>query len=301
MNTKLKTINNFINESDVYDEETRELLFADNTEYTLRQFIKIAKKSVEGKKAYNGNYNFGKGIHMAEYLRKNLPGGLANKMKARVYRNAWNTGGNLQVIIKLKAGDQEIFNFSSADSTRQPRYSFSDMFNGTIKPSDPGKPIYKDWGMGVVHGSYQSISNFDKFMADVVGVFVDFERVNGQPFDLKGAIAAEKLRSKAVAAFRKIEPKFMKQYNVAKESARKAHRDIQIRAPYIRSAEKRVYYKTDEPRSLRHPDEYGDSAYDILSGKDYTKYEKAQAKISDIIEDFCKKYGYEFVWAADWN
>ena len=43
MNTKLKTINNFINESDVYDEETRELLFADNTEYTLRQFIKIAK------------------------------------------------------------------------------------------------------------------------------------------------------------------------------------------------------------------------------------------------------------------
>ena len=299
MNTKLKTINNFINESDVYDEETRELLFADNTEYTLRQFIKIAKKSVEGKKMYKGNYNFGKGILMAEYLRKNMPGGLANKMKATVYRSAWNYGGNLEVTIRLKAGDKDIFYFNSANSTRQPRYSFSELFNGTIKPSDPGNPE-RDFGMGVVHGSYQAISNFDKFMEDVIGVFVDFERVNGEPFDLKGAIANEKARKKVVAAWRNIEPKVEKQYDIAKENSRKAHREIKIRMPYIRSAEKRIYYKTDEPRELRHPDEYGDYADKILSSKEYTKYENAQAKISDIIEPFCKKYGYEFVWAASW-
>jgi hypothetical protein len=154
--------------------------------------------------------------------------------------------------------------------------------------------------MGVVHGSYQSISNFDEFMSDIVGVFVDFERVNGVPFDLKGAIAAEKIRVKAVAAWRKIEPKVEKQYDIAKEAARNAHRQINIRMPYIRSAEKRVYYKTDEPRELRHPDEYGDRAYDIIDGKDYAKYEAAQAKISDLIEAFCKKHGYEFVWAASW-
>ena len=229
-----------------------------------------------------------------------MPGGLANKMKATVYRSAWNYGENLTVTIQLKAGDKEIFSFSSANSTRQPRYSFSDIFKGTIKPSNPGKPIYKDWGMGVVHGSYQSISSFDEFMSDIVGVFKDFERVNGVPFDLKGAIAAEKIRVKAVAAWRKIEPKVEKQYDIAKEAARNAHRGISIRMPYIRSAEKRVYYKTDEPRELRHPDEYGDRAYDVLDGKDYTKYENAQAKISDIIEAFCKKHGYEFVWAASW-
>ena len=137
-------------------------------------------------------------------------------------------------------------------------------------------------------------------MSDIVGVFKDFERVNGVPFDLKGAIAAEKIRVKAVAAWRKIEPKVEKQYDIAKEAARNAHRGISIRMPYIRSAEKRVYYKTDEPRELRHPDEYGDRAYDVLDGKDYTKYENAQAKISDIIEAFCKKHGYEFVWAASW-
>jgi len=44
-----ESFHNFINESDVFDEETSELLFADGTEYTLRQFIKIAKKSVEGR------------------------------------------------------------------------------------------------------------------------------------------------------------------------------------------------------------------------------------------------------------
>jgi len=282
------------------DKHTREPLFQQGEPYTLRQFVKIAKKSAEGKEAYKGTYNFGKGIKLAEYLRKNMPGGLANKMKATVYRSAWNYGENLTVTIKLKAGDKEIFSFSSANSTRQPTYSFSDIFKGTIKPSNPGKPIYKDWGMGVVHGSYQSISSFDEFMSDIVGVFKDFERVNGVPFDLKGAIAAEKIRVKAVAAWRKIEPKVEKQYDIAKEAARNAHRHITIRMPYIRSAEKRVYYKTDEPRELRHPDEYGDRAYDIIDGKDYAKYEAAQAKISDLIEAFCKKHGYEFVWAASW-
>ena len=282
------------------DKHTREPLFQQGEPYTLRQFIKIAKKSAEGKESYKGSYNFGKGIKLAEYLRKNMPGGLANKMKATVYRSAWNYGENLTVTIRLKAGDKEIFSFSSANSTRQPTYSFSDIFKGTIKPSNPGKPIYKDWGMGVVHGSYQSISNFDEFMSDIVGVFKDFERVNGQPFDLKGAIAAEKIRVKAVAAWRKIEPKVEKQYDIAKEAARNAHRGITIRMPYLRSAEKRVYYKTDEPRELRHPDEYGERAYDVLDGKDYTKYENAQSKISDLIEAFCKKHGYEFVWAASW-
>ncbi len=298
---ELKSLNSFVNESTtLLDKHTREPLFQQGEPYTLRQFIKIAKKSAEGKEAYKGTYNFGKGIKLAEYLRKNMPGGLANKMKATVYRSAWNYGENLTVTIKLKAGDKEIFSFSSANSTRQPTYSFSDIFKGTIKPSNPGKPIYKDWGMGVVHGSYQSISSFDEFMSDIVGVFKDFERVNGVPFDLKGAIAAEKIRVKAVVAWRKIEPKVEKQYDIAKEAARNAHRHITIRMPYLRSAEKRVYYKTDEPRELRHPDEYGDRAYDIIDGKDYAKYEAAQAKISDLIEAFCKKHGYEFVWAASW-
>ena len=195
----------------LYDEMTREPLFNQGEPYTLRQFIKIAKKSAEGKKAYKGSYNFGKGIQLAEYLRKNIPG-IAKSMKATVYRSAWNYGGNLTVKIELrgKSYSQQIFSFNSANSTRQPTYSFATMFNGTIKPSDPGKR-QTDFGMGTIHGSYQSISNFDKFMSDIVGVFNDFERVHGKPFDVKTALAEFKAQDKIRAAWNKLEPKIDKQ------------------------------------------------------------------------------------------
>jgi len=282
------------------DKHTREPLFQQGEPYTLRQFIKIAKKSAEGKEAYKGSYNFGKGIQLAEYLRKNIPG-IAKSMKATVYRSAWNYGENLTVTIALrgKSYNQQIFNFNSANSTRQPTYSFATMFNGTIKPSDPGKR-QTDFGMGTIHGSYQSISSFDKFMEDIVGVFNDFERVHGKPFDVKTALAEFKAQDKIRAAWNKLEPKVEKQYAIAKENARKVSRWIELRSPRLNVGDKAVYYKTDEPRELRHPDEYGDSADRMLNMKEYDKYEKAQAKISDLIEPFCKKFGLEFVWAASW-
>lgn len=286
--------------STLLDAETREPLFEQGEPYTLRQFIKIAKKSAEGKRSYNGSYNFGKGIKLAEYLRANIPH-IAKSMTAKVYRSAWNYGENLTVTIELggKSYNQTIFRFNSADSTRQPNYSFATMFNGTIKPSNPGEPETQ-FGMGTIHGSYQSISNFDKFMEDIVGVFNDFERVHGVPFDVKTALAEFKKQDKIRADWAKLEPKIEKQYAIAKENARKVSRWIELRSPRLSIADKAVYYKTDEPRELRHPDEYGDSADRMMSSKEYIKYENAQAKISDLIEPFCKKHGFEFVWAASW-
>tara|TARA_B100001057_G_scaffold337901_1_gene338675 strand:- start:1017 stop:1883 length:867 start_codon:yes stop_codon:yes gene_type:complete len=287
--------------STLLDRETREPLFEQGEPYTLRQFIKIAKRSAEGKKAYKGGYNFGKGIKLAEYLRKNIPA-IAKSMKATVYRSAWNYGENLTVTIELggKSYNQTIFKFGSANSTRQPTYSFATMFNGAIKPSNPGKPV-RDFGMGTIHGSYQSISQFDEFMSDIVGIFNDYERLYGRPFDMKTALAEFKKEDKIRAAWSKVEPKVEKQYAIAKENARKVSRWIELRSPRLSVADKAVYYKTDEPRELRHPDEYGDSADRMLNSKEYTKYENAQAKISDLIEPFCKKFGLEFVWAASWN
>jgi len=282
------------------DKHTREPLFQQGEPYTLRQFIKIAKKSAEGKEAYSGSYNFGKGVKLAEYLRKNIPA-IAKSMTAKVYRSAWNYGENLTVTIELggKSYSQKIFNFNSANSTRQPTYSFATMFNGTIKPSNPGKR-QTEFGMGTIHGSYQSISSFDKFMEDIVGIFNDFERVHSKPFDVKTALAEFKKEDKIRAAWNKLEPKIDKQYAIAKENAKKVSGWIELRSPRLKVADKAVYYKTDEPRELRHPDEYGDSADRMLNSKEYDKYEKAQAKISDLIEPFCKKFGLEFVWAASW-
>ena len=283
-----------INESAVIDKTTNEEIFNSEELYTISKVLAIARKY---KLAKNEGGNFEDGIAMAEKLKKELP---QHKFQCRVYRSEWNYGGNLVLTISLggKSYNTEVFKFNSNNSTRQPNYSFSKLFNGTIKPSDG--QVEDEWGMGIVHGGYQAISSFDKFMDDVVGVFKDYKRVNGKEFDMKVALAQFKAGAKILDEWKRLKPRIEKQYDVAKASGRKAHRNIEIRLPYIRTAEKKVYYKTDEPRELRHPDEYGERAYDILDGKDYAKYEAAQAKISDIIEKFCKKHKFEFVWAASW-
>lgn len=281
----------------VLDRETRELLFEKDKQYTLSQFIKIAKKSAEGKKAYKGDYNFGKGIKLAEYLKKNLP---SIKFVCTVYRAAWNYGENMVVTIRIKGDAYPYsFSFSSGDSTRQPTYSFSKLFNGTKKPSKG--EVETQWGTGVIHGSYQSISKFDEFMADVVGVFNDYERVNGVPFSAKAAQAAHKQRQKINAGWDKIQPRVEKLYYEAKENARKVKigfNGIRLAYPKLKLGEKEVFYKTDEPRELRHPDEYGERAYAAMDSKEYAKYEKAQSKLSDILQKFCDKHGLEFAWHA---
>ena len=286
-----------INETKVVDKETEDEIFDSETYYTISKVLAIARKSKECKEQYKRETNFGNGLQMAERLKKEFP---KIQFKCRVYRSEWNYGGNLCLSIELrgKSWKHEVFKFQSNNSTRRPNYSFAKLFNGTKKIST-GK-VEDEWGMGIVHGSYQSISSFDKFMDDIVGIFKDYKRVNGVEFDMKTILAGFKVGDKILAEWTRLKPRIEKQYDIAKASGRKAHRRIEIRMPYIRTAEKKVYYKTDEPRELRHPDEYGQSAYDIIDGRDYAKYEAAQAKVSDMIEKFCKKHNFRFVWAASW-
>lgn len=286
-----------INENKVVDKETEDEIFDSETYYTISKVLAIARKSKECKEQYKRETNFGNGLQMAERLKKEFP---KIQFRCRVYRSEWNYGGNLCLAIDLrgKSWKHEVFKFSSNNSTRRPNYSFAKLFNGTKKVST--NEVEDEWGMGIVHGSYQSISSFDKFMDDVVGVFKDYKRVNGVEFDMKTILAGFKVNDKILAEWTRLKPRIEKQYDIAKASGRKAHRRIELRMPYIRTAEKKVYYKTDEPRELRHPDEYGESAYNIIDGKDYAKYEAAQAKVSDMIEKFCKKHNFEFVWAASW-
>ena len=286
-----------INEDAVLDKQTDDEIFDSETYYTISKVLSIARKSKECKEEYKRETNFGSGLQMAERLKKEFP---KIQFRCRVYRSAWNYGGNLCLAIDLrgKSYKHEVFSFQSNNSTRKPNYSFAKLFNGTKKVST--NEVEDEWGMGIVHGGYQSISSFDKFMDDVVGVFKDYKRVNGVEFDMKTILAGFKVNDKILAEWTRLKPRIEKQYDIAKASARKAHRRIELRMPYIRTAEKKVYYKTDEPRELRHPDEYGESAYNIIDGKDYAKYEAAQAKVSDMIEKFCKKHNFEFVWAASW-
>jgi len=285
-----------LNEKFIVDEKSNDVLFDSEKLYSISQFIRIAKKSVEGKDAYDRDSNFGKGIKMAEHLKKHLS---QHKFTCRVYRTEWNYGGNLVVTIELKGKSfrEEVFSYNSANSTRQPNYSFAKMFNGTIKPSAPGKVI-NDWGMGTIHGSYQSISNYDKFMTDVVGIFNDYERVNGEAFDMKIAMAKFKTAAKIKGDWDKLFPRIEKEYSTAKQLGRKVNRYIEMRMPRLDANAKAVYFKHSEPRELRHPEEYGEVPE--LETKEYAKYEKHISKMTELIETFTKKYGFDFVWAASW-
>ena len=283
-----------------FDNRTREYqdtnrpLFNSDKEYTIPQFIKIAKGSAEGKRAYKGTSNFGKSIKLAERLRKELP---KQKFEVRVSRSAWNYGNNIVVSIKLggKKYGTDVFKFNSAASTSQPNYSFSELFNGTIKPSESRPET--EWGMGIIHGSFQSISQFDKFVSDVIGVFNDFERVNGKPFDIKNALAEFKKLDKIRADWKRVEPRIDKiYYNEAKPNAQRL--GIEVKAPRLKVNDKVVRYFTNEPRDLRHPDEYGEYAEKRLNSKEYIKYEKAQSKIADLIQKFCNKHELDFNWSA---
>jgi hypothetical protein len=50
---------------------------------------------------------------------------------------------------------------------------------------------------------------------------------------------------------------------------------------------------------MRHPDEYGDSAQKLMASKEYTKYEKIQANLSDLLQKFATKHSLRFTWSAD--
>ena len=164
------------------------------------------------------------------------------------------------------------------------------------------KKSFRKGGAPELHGEEVEIG--EKIEKESYGSFITAaakaKKEGKKTFMMGGKKYPVTIKQKISAQWSKLEPKIMKQYNIAKESARKAHRDIQIRAPYIRTGDKTVYYKTDEPREIRHPDEYGDRALAIIDGKDYAKYEAAQSKISDMIESFVAKHGFKFVWAASW-
>lgn len=291
--------NQAINEGYVEDNINNEILFDSDEHYTISQFLRICKKSPEIKKQKQQNSNFGKGIEMAEMLQKQLS---QHKFKCRVYRSEWNYGGNLCVMIRLsgKSYNTEMFSFSSNNSTRQPNYSFAPIFNGTVKKSS-GK-VEKEWRMGVIHGGYQSISSYDKFLEDVLHVFNDYERVNGQPFNSKDAMKKMEIDVKIKQEWnRKIEPKLDKVYYEAKNFAQKVDRNIIMRLPQLKMSERVVFFKHDEPRELRHPDEYGESAEIKMSSKNYAKYEKAISKVEEICNKFTKKHKLEFIWAASYN
>ena len=286
-----KLFEQFINEDAILDKIDQLQIFREQEYMTLSKFLAICRKSSEGKQAIKQDSNFGKGIKMAENLKKN-----SNLVfQAKVYRSEWNYGGNLVVTITLKGDDnRNFFQFNSNNSTRSPQYTFGSVFKG-IRDSEG-----KSFETGSMYGSYKSISNFKGVMSDVLYAFGDYARVNGNDFDLKSAVKIQKAGQKLKAEWRKAFTKIDKIYYEAKDAARVVSREIAMRAPDLRDNNSVIFFKHDEPRELRHPDEYGDRADMMMSTKAYDKYEKAISKVSDLCQKFADKHKIKFIWAASY-
>jgi len=282
----------FINEELIIDKIDKKAIFHDQEYMTLSKFLSICKKSSEGKAEIKSDSNFGKGIRMAEHLKKNSK--LAFQVK--VYRSEWNTGGNLVATISLKGDDtRSFFEFNSNSSTRSPQYMFGEVFKG-IKDS-AGKPFETH----AMYGGFKSISDFKGVMNDVIHSFNDYERVNGTPFDLKSAVKVQKAGQKLRTEWRKASTKIDKIYNEAKDAAEIVSFEISMRSPDLRDNNSVIFFKHDEPRELRHPEEYGERAEAMMSTKAYSKYENAISKVSDLCQKFADKHKIEFIWAASYK
>jgi len=277
----------------VVDKKDGLVLFDEGVQYPISKFISIAKKSTEGKYELKQNNSFGKGIQLAQFLKKNLK----LQFQAKVYRSEWNYGGNMVVRITLKGDDRgEFFSFGSNNSTSSPRYSFGDVFSG-VKQKD-GTEF--ESGYGIVHGSFKQISNFKGVMDDILHLFNDYERVNGVPFTTRAAIKIKKVGAKLNAEWRdKVYPKIMKEYGIAQKMASGVSRGIEMRRPTLKSNNKVVHFYHDEPRSLRHPDENPEWSDKLMSKPEYNKYEKAISKIADLCTKFTDKHSISFEWNAN--
>jgi len=292
---KVKLFEQFITESYIQDKKTKEILFESDKFYSAAEFLKICKKSEECREEIKYNNNFGKGIKAVEFLNKNL----SFPIECRVFRSDWNYGGNLQVAITIK-GDPgyphgQWFKYQSADGTRNNHFSFGDVFAG-VKESDG--TLFRT-GFGIIHGTYQSISKHDELLNDILFIFNDYKRVNGVEFSPKTASAIAKSNAKITDDWKKIKPKMDKMYDEAWNAAKAVSREIGIKMPQLILKDKEVFYYTNEPRSMRHPNEYGDSAQKLLASKEYAKYEKIQANLSDLLQKFATKHGLRFTWSAD--
>ena len=290
---RVKLFEQFISEEFIVDKISQQPLFDQNEKMSPNDFLKRIKKSPEAQEALKNNLNFGKGIEAVKFLSKKLP----IKLDVTVYRSAWNYGGNLVVQIRIAGMDSTYsgapFLYSSGNSTTSPSYSMGRHFEGI---PHPGSNIGKLIQSGVLYGSYESSSNHQGVLEDIVAIFKAYEAKHGIPFSVKNAIKVQMRKDKVNNQFNALKEKLKRDYYTMKEIAGKL--GISTREPQLVLKHNEIRMMIDEPRRYRHPDEY-DS--DATTSKEYSQFERLQSKIIDKLEQFARKNGLELSVAASWS
>ena len=290
---KVGIFEQFVNEKYIFDKINNEPLFDSEEKMSASDFLKRIKKSPEAKEALQKNLNFGEGIQAVKFLKKALP----VRLEVRVYRSEWNYGGNLVLSIGVAGMGTATYkdaplSYSSGNSTSGPSYSVGHYFEGLPHPADENRPT-KSY---VTYGSYKAISNHQGMLEDIVALFKAYEAKHGAPFNPREAKKISKKRAAIESQFKTLSDKVSKDYYAMKDVARKL--GIDTRQPQLVMKHNELRMKIDEPREYRHPDEYSS---DATMSKDYSKFERLQAKIITKLEKFALKHGLELSVAADWS
>ena len=284
----------FLNEEFIHDKISKEPIFKQNETMSASEFLRKIKKSPEVQKAIKLNLTLGKGVEAVKYLKKNLP----VKLDVTVTRSEWNYGGNLVLRISVAGMGHATyrdapFSYSSGNSTSGPSYTFGHYFEGIPHPANSnGKPISADMG----YGSYKAISNHAGVLEDIVKIFKAYETKYGAPFNARLAKKIARERAKIKSQFETVSKRIQKDYNEMKKIARKL--GITVREPRLVMKHKELRMRIDEPRKFRHPDEYD---MDATMSKEYSKFEKLQAKITDKLQKFADKHDLTLSISADWS
>jgi hypothetical protein len=127
---------------------------------------------------------------------------------------------------------------------------------------------------------------------------VGYKKSYGSDFNPKTAMKEMAKREKISKVWNSLDSKITKLYSTAKKSARTFNKDIDMYTPRFNIKLFRVEFKHDEPRSMRHPSEYGGTP-EQESG--YETYMDAIDALTTELEKFTKKFKLEFLHAADWS
>ncbi|MCP4520962.1 MAG: hypothetical protein GY827_04590 [Cytophagales bacterium] len=253
---------------------------------TPREFIKKADKP--DSEFQTGNAK--NGLDAVKFLSKQLP----VKIAVSVHRSSWNYGGNFVVTIRAmdKGKSMYIFNggpleYVSGDSTTTPEYKMSKSFDGLFTPEHK-----RGFDSSYTHGSFKSIQKHDTVLQDIVDVFDAYEKKYGKKYSTKEASKEHARNQKIEKMFRIQSEKASDWITKAKQSIKKIVPEVKIFSPSINMGKKRIKLRWDEPRKLRHPDEYGNMDY-VFNSKEYANYQKYMEKAITIIEKFADKYDLE--------
>lgn len=269
---KIKSLGDFITESEDYFDDKTPL---PSGWITFSEF----KKLLRAHKDINNYYSEPAiKVIIALHEEKKIP------MMVRMYRTAWNYGGHICVTGHVKGYEGSIhsnggtpFMINTGTATHSGGLHFGEAFEGLYIEGDK---IRTD----TVYRSNKT--DLKSRMELIDKVLEAYKRHHGKEFNIREWKKEANLQAIKQKAWAKWKTNRFKLYDTCDKHARKL--GVKQSRPTYNWVKNEVHWYNNEPRELRHPDEYN---YTAVNSKEYEKYQDAHHKLYQALEAFAKKVG----------